>query len=143
MKGKFDFAGWVTRNDVKCADGRTIRRDAFKHCDGMEVPLVYNHGHDSLEDILGTVLLENRPEGVYGYVKTNSTENGQLANQLVHEGNLVSFSIYANNLTQSKEMDVTGHNGSLLRILLRIYYVFITYLLRTLLIYYIYYSILL
>ncbi len=109
MKGKseFDFAGWVTRNDVKCADGRTIRRDAFKHCDGMVVPLVYNHGHDSLEDVLGHVLLENRPEGVYGYVKTNDTENGKLAKQLVHSGDIVSFSIYANNLTQSKQKDVT------------------------------------
>ena len=110
MKGKnekFDFAGWVTRNDVKCADGRTIRRDAFKHCDGMVVPLVYNHGHDSLEDVLGHVLLENRPEGVYGYVKTNDTENGRLAKELVHSGDIVSFSIYANNLTQSKSKDVT------------------------------------
>lgn len=107
MKGKFDFAGWVTRNDVKCADGRTIRRDAFKHCDGMEVPLVYNHGHDSLEDVLGHVLLENRPEGVYGYVKTNNTENGKLAKELVRSGDIVSFSIYANNLTQSKSKDVT------------------------------------
>lgn len=107
MKGQFDFAGWVTRNDVKCADGRTIRRDAFKHCDGMVVPLVYNHGHDSLEDVLGHVLLENRPEGVYGYVKTNDTENGKLAKELVHSGDIVSFSIYANNLTQSKSKDVT------------------------------------
>ena len=107
MKGKFDFAGWVTRNDIKCADGRTIRRDAFAHCDGMVVPLVYNHGHDSLEDVLGHVLLENRPEGVYGYVTTNDTENGKLAKQLVHSGDIVSFSIYANNLTQSKSKDVT------------------------------------
>ena len=96
----YDFAGWVTKNDVKCSDGRTIRQNAFAHMDGKRVSLVYNHNHDDIDNVLGYVDLENRPEGVYGYAKTASTDMGNTAKELVHSGALVSFSIYANNLTE-------------------------------------------
>lgn len=96
----YDFAGWVTMNNVKCSDGRTIRQNAFAHMDGARVSLVYNHDHQNLDNVLGYVDLENRKNGVYGYAKTADTENGRLAKELVHSGALVSFSIYANNLTE-------------------------------------------
>ena len=105
-KKGYDFAGWVTKNDVRCSDGRTIRQNAFAHMDGKKVPLVYNHDHQDIENVLGHVLLENRPQGVYGYAKTNDTENGKRANIMVHSGDLVSFSIYANNLTETSDRDV-------------------------------------
>ena len=96
----YDFAGWVTMNNVKCSDGRTIRQNAFAHMDGARVSLVYNHDHQNLDNVLGYVDLENRKNGVYGYAKTADTDNGRLAKELVHSGALVSFSIYANNLTE-------------------------------------------
>ena len=96
----YDFAGWVTMNDVRCSDGRTIRQNAFAHMDGARVSLVYNHDHQNLDNVLGYVDLENRKRGVYGYAKTADTDNGRLAKELVHSGALVSFSIYANNLTE-------------------------------------------
>ena len=99
-KKAYDFAGWVTANDVKCSDGRTIRQNAFAHMDGKRVSLVYNHDHQNLDNVLGYVDLENRKNGVYGYAKTADTDNGRLAKELVHSGALVSFSIYANNLTE-------------------------------------------
>lgn len=99
-KKDYDFAGWVTMNNVKCSDGRTIRQNAFAHMDGARVSLVYNHDHQNLDNVLGYVDLENRKNGVYGYAKTADTENGRLAKELVHSGALVSFSIYANNLTE-------------------------------------------
>ena len=102
----YDFSGWVTKNDIKCSDGRTIRRDAFKDNDGQVVPLVWQHQHDSPENVLGQVLLENRPDGVYGYGSFNSTESGQNAKQLVEHGDISSLSIHANRLTQSKTGDV-------------------------------------
>lgn len=70
-KKKYDFAGWATRNDVKCADGRTIRRNAFKENDGKTVPLIWNHDHDEPEAVLGHALLENRDEGIYAYCSFN------------------------------------------------------------------------
>ena len=99
-KKGYDFAGWVTMNNVKCSDGRTIRQNAFAHMDGARVSLVYNHDHQNLDNVLGYVDLENRENGVYGYAKTADTENGRLAKELVHSGALVSFSIYANNLKE-------------------------------------------
>ena len=96
----YDFAGWVTKNDVKCSDGRTIRHNAFAHMDGKRVSLVYNHNHEDLDNVLGFVDLENRDEGVYGYAKCANTEMGNTAKELVHSGSLVSFSIYANNLSE-------------------------------------------
>lgn len=100
-KKNYDFAGWVTKNDIKCSDGRTIRQNAFAHMDGKRVSLVYNHNHDDIDNVLGYVDLENRPQGVYGYAKTADTDMGRTAKELVHSGSLVSFSIYANNLSES------------------------------------------
>lgn len=105
-KKDYDFAGWVTKNNVKCSDGRTIRQNAFAHMDGARVSLVYNHDHKNLDNVLGYVDLENRKDGVYGYAKTADTENGRLAKTLVHSGALVSFSIYANNLDQDENRNV-------------------------------------
>ena len=96
----YDFTGWVTKNDIKCSDGRTIRRDAFAHCDGKTVPLVWNHGHNSPENILGNVLLKNKPEGVYGYASFNDSEMAYAAKQAVVHGDLNAMSIYANHLKQ-------------------------------------------
>ena len=99
-KKTYDFAGWVTKNDLLCSDGRTIRRDAFKDCDGMEVPLVYHHDHSDPTNILGKVLLENRPEGVFGYATFNETEKAKHAKEAVRHGDIKYLSIYANRLKQ-------------------------------------------
>ena len=98
---KYDFAGWATRNDLKCSDGRTIRRDAFKDCDGKTVPLVWNHNHNDPNNILGHALLKNRPEGVYAYGKFNDSESGRTAKLLVDHGDISSLSIMANQLKQN------------------------------------------
>lgn len=97
---KYDFSGWATRNNLKCSDGRTIMKDAFKHCDGQVVPLVWSHQHNNPEDVLGHALLENRDEGVYAYCSFNETESGELAKVLVKHGDIRSLSIYANQLKQ-------------------------------------------
>lgn len=96
----FDFSGWATRNDVKCSDGRTIRKDAFRHNDGQTVPLVWNHSHNDPLNVLGHALLENRNEGVYAYCKFNDTESGRNAKTLVEHGDVTALSIYANQLKQ-------------------------------------------
>lgn len=96
----YDFSGWVTRNDLKCSDGRIIRRDAFKHNDGMTVPLVWNHDHTDPYRVIGNVLLENRDEGVYGYGSFNSTELAHTAKIYVEHGDITAMSIYANQLQQ-------------------------------------------
>ncbi len=96
-----DFSGWATRNDLKCSDGRTIRRDAFKECDGLKVPLVWNHQHDSPRDVLGHAYLENRDEGVYAYGFLNDTTDGEIAKTLVKHGDICALSIYANHLRQT------------------------------------------
>lgn len=98
--GNYDFSGYATRNDLVCGDGRTIRKNAFIDNDGREVPLVWNHQHNSPEDVLGHALLENREDGVYAYCTFNDTESGQLAKKLVQHGDIRSLSIYANNLKQ-------------------------------------------
>ena len=97
---RYDFSGWATRNDLLCADGRTIRKDAFKENDGQTVPLVWNHTHDP-DHILGHALLENREEGVYAYCAFNNSESGQAAKEAVQHGDVRSLSIYANKLKQS------------------------------------------
>ena len=97
---KYDFSGWATRNDLKCSDGRTIRKNAFAHNDGKKVPLVWNHQHNDPLNVLGHALLENRDEGVYAYCTFNNTESGQNAKQLVSHGDVSSLSIYANQLKQ-------------------------------------------
>lgn len=98
---KYDFSGWVTRNNIKCSDGRTICQDAFKDDDRREVPLVWNHNHDNPENVLGKVILENRPEGVYGYGFFNETNSAKQAKALVEHKDVNSLSICANNLTQN------------------------------------------
>ena len=98
---KYDFSGWATRNDILCSDGRTIRKNAFKHNDGQTVPLVWNHGHNDPDNILGHALLENRDEGVYAYCSFNQSESGLAAKEAVRHGDVKSLSIYANKLKQS------------------------------------------
>lgn len=98
---RFDFGGWATKNDLKCTDGRTIRRDAFKHNDGCTVPLVWNHQHDDPTNVLGHALLRNRKEGVYAYCSFNETDSGKNAKMLVEHGDVVSLSIFANQLKQN------------------------------------------
>jgi hypothetical protein len=100
MEEKFDCSGWATRNDIECSDGRTIRKDAFKDCDGKTVPVVYQHNHDDLNNVLGHALLENRNEGVYTYIAFNDTPGGKQAKEMVRHGDLTSLSIYANKLKQ-------------------------------------------
>lgn len=97
---KYDFSGWVTRNDLQCSDGRIIRHNAFRDNDGKTVPLVWNHRHNEPENVLGHIVLQNRDEGVYGYGTFNETENGQLAKVLVQHGDIDGLSIYANRLKQ-------------------------------------------
>ena len=97
---KYDFSGWATKNNLKCSDGRTILRDAFKHNDGQTVPLVWNHQHNDPLNVLGHALLENRESGVYAYCKFNDTEAGKNAKMLVEHGDVTALSIYANQLRQ-------------------------------------------
>jgi len=101
MSRKFDFSGWATRNDIECADGLTIRQDAFADCNGAKVPLVYMHNHKDVEEVLGHALLENRADGVYCYGSFNDTEKGQMAKALVAHGDITSLSIFANNLVKN------------------------------------------
>jgi len=96
----FDFSGWATRNDIECADGLTIRQDAFADCDGIKVPLVYMHDHKDPENVLGHAILENREDGVYCYGSFNDTEKGQMAKALVAHGDITSLSIFANQLVK-------------------------------------------
>ena len=96
----YDFCGWATRNNLKCSDGRTIQKDAFKDNDGQKVPLVWNHQHNEAFDVLGHAMLENRDEGVYAYCKFNDTESGKTAKLLVQHGDVDRLSIYANKLKQ-------------------------------------------
>ena len=100
MSKSYDFAGWVTRANLRCTDGRIIMNDAFKDCDGKRVPLVWAHQHNSVDDVLGHMDLENRGEGVYGYGYFNETDSGQNAKELVRNGDVTAMSIYANQLKQ-------------------------------------------
>lgn len=102
----YDFSGWATRNDLECADGRTIRKDAFKGQDGTEVPLVWNHQHNDVENVLGHAILENREDGVYAYCSFNNTQKAQAAKEQVVHGDVKSLSIWANRL-QEVGKDVT------------------------------------
>lgn len=102
MSKKPDFCGYVTRNDVLCSDGRIIRKDAFKDCDGTIVPLVYNHDHDNLNAVIGHAELFNRPDGVFSNCYLNpDVENGILAKALIKHGDITGLSIYANRLKQN------------------------------------------
>jgi HK97 family phage prohead protease len=98
LNNDYDFSGWATKNNIKCSDGRTILKDAFKDNDGQKVPLVWNHQHNDPSEVLGHAILENRDEGVYAYCKFNDTESGQTAKSLVNNGDVDKLSIYANKL---------------------------------------------
>ena len=100
MSKKYDFSGWATKNNLRCSDGRTILKDAFKHNDGQTVPLVWNHQHNDPLNVLGHALLENRDSGVYAYCTFNDTEAGKNAKMLVEHGDVTALSIYANQLRQ-------------------------------------------
>lgn len=105
---KYDFGGWATRNDICCADGRVIKRDAFKSQDGQDVPLVWNHNHAGPENVLGFAHLENRDDGVYAYCVFNDNESGRTAKELVKHGDVRSLSIFANQLKQAGSDVVHG-----------------------------------
>ena len=104
----YDFSGWATRNNIKCSDGRTIMKDAFKQNDGQKVPLVWNHQHDDPAEVLGHAILENREDGVYAYCKFNDTESGQTAKSLVKNGDVDKLSIYANKLKSKMNNVIHG-----------------------------------
>ena len=101
MAVNYDFSGWASRNNLRCSDGRTIRRGAFKDNDGMTVPLVWNHDHNDPTNVLGHALLENRDEGTYAYCWLNDTDAGQSVKELVKHGDVKALSIYANHLKQN------------------------------------------
>ena len=98
---KYDFSGWATRNDIRCSDGRTIRKGAFAEQDGTTVPLVWNHNHVDADNVLGHAILENRDQGVYAYCSFNDTKQGNNAKELVTHGDICSLSIFANQLKQN------------------------------------------
>lgn len=106
---KFDFSGWATKANLKCSDGRTIMKDAFKNNDGQTVPLVWNHQHNDPNEVLGHALLENRDEGVYAYCSFNDTESAQTAKLLVQHGDINALSIYANQLKQNMNNVIHGN----------------------------------
>ena len=97
----YDCSGWATKANTKCYDGLTIAEDAFKGCSGQTVPLVYNHDHSSLDNVIGHALLENRKGGVYAYAKFNDTPTGKTAKKCVENGDLNAFSIWANGLQKA------------------------------------------
>lgn len=99
--GKYDFSGWATKNDLECSDGLIIRRGAFRVNDGKKVPLVWGHKHDSPSAVIGHAILENREDGVFAYCSLNNTPSGKDAKEIVSHGDVVSLSIWANNLDRS------------------------------------------
>lgn len=105
---KFDFSGWATKNNLRCSDGRTIIKDAFKENDGKIVPLVWNHQHNDPNNVLGHALLENREDGVYAYCTFNESEAGKTAKELVTHGDVSSLSIFANKLKQQGSNVIHG-----------------------------------
>ena len=105
---KYDFGGWATRNDLKCADGRVIKKDAFKGQNGQTVPLVWMHNHADPANVLGLAHLENRDEGVYAFCEFNDTDSGKTARELVKHGDVQSLSIFANQLKQAGHDVVHG-----------------------------------
>lgn len=105
---EWDFCGYATKNDLRCDDGRVIRKDAFKPQDGTKVPLCWNHQHNSPQDVLGHAVLENRDDGVYAYCKFNNTPSGQDAKEQVKNGDIESLSIWANNLVHKGRDVVHG-----------------------------------
>ena len=105
MGEKYDFSGWATKNNLECSDGRIIKQDAFKECDGKKVPLVYMHDHSNPDNILGYCILKNKPEGVKAYGFLNNTAKGNDMRERLRHGDVDSLSIWANHLTQSGNSD--------------------------------------
>ena len=105
---KYDFSGWATKFNVRCADGRTIMPGAFSECDGKTVPVIWGHDHSSPDKVLGHALLECKPEGVYTYVKLNDTKLGKVAKRLVAAKDITAMSIFANKLSQEAGNVVHG-----------------------------------
>lgn len=103
MSKGWDFSGWATKTDMRCSDGRTIKKGAFSGCNGVEVPLVWNHRHNDPSEVLGHALLEERDGGMYAYCSFNDSEKGREAKELVRHGDIKSLSIYANQLIQSSK----------------------------------------
>lgn len=100
LKHSYDFSGYATKNNLRCSDGKIIRKNAFRVSDGMRVPLVWNHEHNSPDKVLGHAILENREDGVYAYCSLNDTPNGQAAKEQVKHGDITALSIWANQLRQ-------------------------------------------
>lgn len=107
-KEEYDFCGWATRNDLRCSDGRIIRRNAFKHNDGEKVPLIWNHDHSSPSKLVGHCVLENRNEGVYTYGYLNNSKSAQEVKEGLLHGDIDSLSIYANHLQQNGDEVLHG-----------------------------------
>lgn len=105
----YDFSGYATRNNIRCSDGRTIMKDAFADQDGQKVPLVYQHNHSDIDNVLGHAVLENRKDGVYCYGTFNSTPMGRDAKELVKHGDITALSIYANHLTERNKNVMHGN----------------------------------
>lgn len=103
---KYDFSGWATKYNVKCSDGRTILKHAFKEDDSKVIPLVWNHNHVEADNVLGHAYLEERDEGIYAYCSLNDTEQGRNAKELVQHGDITSLSIFANKLKQNVNKEV-------------------------------------
>lgn len=104
----YHFGGWATKNNLKCTDGRTIMKDAFKHCDGARVPLIWNHDHSDPSNVLGHAILENREEGVYAYCTFNNTDKAQGAKEQVEHKDITSLSIWANQLKEAGSNVIHG-----------------------------------
>lgn len=108
--GKFDFSGWATKANLKCSDGRIITPDAFKHMDGVEVPLVWNHQHNDINNVLGKALLEHREgQGMYVYCRFNDSDSGKAAKAILEHGDVTNLSIWANNLKQHMNSVLHGN----------------------------------
>ena len=105
-RNDYDFSGYATRHNIKCADGRTIRSGAFKDQDGMEIPLCWNHEHDDPGKVLGHAVLESRKDGMYAYCYLNDSDAGRSAKEDVMHGDICSLSIYANKLQETSNRDV-------------------------------------
>ena len=103
---KYDFGGYATRNDLKCTDGRTIRKDAFKDCDGKIVPIIWQHVHNDPSNVLGHGVLENRKDGVYIYGSLNNTQKGKDTKEQIRHGDITFLSIWANNISENDNGDI-------------------------------------
>ena len=108
MTMKYDFGGWATKYNIVCSDGRTILNDAFKHCDGMQIPLVWNHNYSGPDSIIGKATLKHTDVGVYAYCEFNENETAKTAKNLVVHGDITALSIYANKLKQDGDKVLKG-----------------------------------